>query len=49
MGIIFAKRLRRQHARDIPRTPTNEDRLREYRQRSNPQLGNSRKWAWHRY
>lgn len=49
MGILFAKRLKHQGGNDIPSTPSNEDRLREYRQRAKPELGNSRKWAWHKY
>lgn len=49
MGILFAKRMKHQGKTGIPRTPTNEDRLREYRQRAKQELGNSRKWAWHKY
>lgn len=49
MSILFAKRMTRQYAKDIPRTPTNEDRLRQYRQRAAAETGNARRWKWHKY
>jgi len=47
MGVLFARGMRRQHARDIPPTPTNAERVRAYRALAPVELGNGRQWAWH--
>lgn len=48
MGILFARGLTRQYAKDIPKTPTNEDRLREFRGKAKVELCNSWRWKWHK-
>ena len=46
MNILFARNLTPGHP--PPPTPTNEDRLREYRQAAPVTLANSARWKWHR-
>lgn len=43
-SVLFAKRLNRPGAWDIPRTPTNEERLQAFRAVAPPVIGNG--WAW---
>lgn len=44
-GIFFARRLQQHHP--VPRTPTNEERIRAYRARAPVALGNGWQWKWH--
>ena len=44
--ILFARNLK-QHSTPPP-TPTNEDRLREFRKAAPVTLANSTRWKWHR-
>ena len=46
MSILFARHLKQSST--PPPTPTNEDRLREYRNAAPVTLGNSTRWKWHR-
>ena len=46
MNILFARHLK-QHSTPPP-TPTNEDRLREFRKAAPVTLANSARWKWHR-
>lgn len=47
MGVLFARNLRHQGAKDIPQTPTNADRVRAYRAVAPVELANERRWKWH--
>ena len=46
MNILFARHLKQSHT--PPPTPTNEDRLRAFRQAAPVTLANSARWKWHR-
>ena len=44
--ILFARNLKQNST--PPPTPTNEDRLREFRKAAPVTLANSARWKWHR-
>lgn len=44
MNILFARHLKQGHT--PPPTPTNADRLREFRKAAPTQLGNGHPWPW---
>ena len=44
--ILFARNLKQGHT--PPPTPTNEERLREFRKAAPVTLANSARWKWHR-
>jgi len=46
MNILFARNLKQNST--PPPTPTNEDRLREFRRAAPVTLANSARWKWHR-
>ena len=46
MNILFARNLKQNST--PPPTPTNEDRLREFRKAAPVTLANSARWKWHR-
>ena len=46
MNILFARNLKQHHT--PPPTPTNEERLREFRKAAPVTLANSARWKWHR-
>lgn len=46
MNILFARHLKQHHV--PPPTPTNADRLRDYRQAAPVVLANGKRWKWHR-
>lgn len=46
MNILFARNLKQNST--PPPTPTNEDRLREFRKAAPVTLANSNRWKWHR-
>lgn len=43
---LFARKLREKN-QTPPHTPTNEDRLREYRMKAPVRMGNGWRWQWH--
>ena len=45
---IFSRHHREPGAWDIPRTPTNEERLREFRKAAPVVVANGKTWKWHR-
>lgn len=45
MNVLFAWRLQPHHP--IPRTPTNEERIRAYRALAPVELSNGRRWKWY--
>lgn len=47
MGVLFARRLRHQGARDVPPTPTNAERVQAFRAMAPVTLANDRQWKWH--
>ena len=46
MAILFARRMKSK-SDPVPGTPTNEERLKDFRQRATTILGNGWRWAWH--
>ncbi len=48
MNIFFARNLKSGKHHTPPPTPTNADRLREYRQAAPVVLANGKRWKWHR-